>query len=67
MKQGVQDQNCQLQKAITQNACNSTIKNVCPSNTIWALPTWGLTCIDFELELFEIGNSDLGHPVRGKN
>ena len=30
---------------------------------ILALPTWGLTCTDFEEKPFEVANFDLGHPV----
>ena len=29
---------------------------------ILALPTWGLTCTDFEEKPFEVANFDLGHP-----
>ena len=30
---------------------------------IFALPTWGQKCTQTELQPFEIGNFDLGHPV----
>ena len=30
---------------------------------IFALPTWGQKCKQTELQPFEIGNFDLGHPV----
>ena len=34
---------------------------------ILALPTWGLTCTDFEEKPFEVANFDLGHPVPTSN
>ena len=34
---------------------------------ILALPIWGQKCTQTEVQSFEIGNFDLGHPVQGKN
>ena len=43
-----------------------TLKKLPPLKHIFVLPTWGQKCIDSELQAFEIGNFDLGHPVRGR-
>ena len=41
-----------------------THKKLPPLKHILALPTWGQKCTQTELQSFEIGNFDLGHPVR---
>ena len=38
-------------------------KNCTPLKRILALPTWGQKCIVLELQLKDISNFDLGHPV----
>ena len=40
-----------------------THKKLPPLKPILALPTWGQKCPQTELQSFEIGNFDLGHPV----
>ena len=40
-----------------------THKKLPPLKHIFALPTWGQKCTQTELQSFEIGNFDLGHPV----
>ena len=46
-------------------SCLLTIfqKNLPPLKHILALPTWGQKSTQTELQPFEIGNFDLGHPV----
>ena len=41
----------------------SKLKKLPPLKRILALPMRGQICIDLELQPFEKGNFDLGHPV----
>ena len=38
-------------------------KKLPPLKRILALPSWGQKCLVLEVQLFEINNFDLGHPV----
>ena len=55
-------ENC---KQITEKCKQSSEnwKNLPLLKHISALPTWGQICILLEVQPFEIGNFDLGHPV----